>query len=184
MQTQPDQPGKPGGGRRRSPLHLRPQVPGPEPQTPEPAMASSPAAAADIPAPGRPGTRQLRARLEATRARAEGAASWLETSHHYERLINRDGVVPVTARFRVTDLEFLAGARAEALGLAELGLRLIELHQPLDADGITSDPASPVQRCRSCMWRWPCPTFRTLSEVMDSIAPARSAAHTAAHSAS
>jgi hypothetical protein len=181
MQTQPDQHGKPGGGRRRSPLHLRPQLPGPEPQSAEPGPAISPAtvAAPAGPAPSRAGTRQLRDRLEATRARAEGAASWLETSRHYERLINRDGVVPVTARFRVTDLAFLAGAKAEVLGLAELGLRLIELHQPLDADGITSDPAAPVQRCRSCMWRWPCPTFRTLADVMDGIGPDHSPGHSA-----
>lgn len=181
MQTQPDQHGKPGGGRRRSPLHLRPQLPGPEPQAPEPGLAVSPAAvvAPAGQAPGRLGTRQLRDQLEETRARAEGAASWLETSRHYERLINRDGVVPVTARFRVTDLAFLGGARAEVLGLAELGLRLIELHQPLDTDGITSDPTAPVQRCRSCMWRWPCPTFRTLAEVMDGIGPEHSPVHDA-----
>lgn len=179
MQTQPDQHGKPGGGRRRSPLHLRPQVPGPDPQAPELGLAISPAAAPAGHAPGRMSTRHLRERLEQTRARAEGAASWLETSQHYERLINRDGVVPVTARFRVTDLAFLGGAKAEVLGLAELGLRLIELHQPLDADGVTSDPAAPVQRCRSCMWRWPCPTFRTLAEVIDGIGPVHSPAHDA-----
>jgi hypothetical protein len=181
MQTQPDQHGKPGGGRRRSPLHLRPQLSGSEPQTPESGPVTGPITmtAPAAPVPGGTGTRQLRDQLEATRARAEGAASWLETSHHYERLINRDGVVPVTARFRVTDLAFLGGARAEALGLAELGLRLIELHQPLGADGITGDPTAPVQRCRSCMWRWPCPTFRTLAEVMDDIGPDHSPGHNA-----
>jgi hypothetical protein len=179
MQTQPDQHGKPGGGRRRSPLHLRPQLSGTEPQAPETGLVISATVVTSpaIPAPGRTGARQLRDQLEATRARAEGAASWLETSRHYELLINRDGVVPVTARFRVADLAFLAGARAEALGLAELGLRLIELHQPLDADGITSDPTAPVQRCRSCMWRWPCPTFRTLAEVMDGVGPGHSPGH-------
>ena len=26
------------------------------------------------------------------------ASSWLESSRHYRRLLNRDGVVPVTAR--------------------------------------------------------------------------------------
>ena len=31
---------------------------------------------------------------------------------------------------------------------------------------ITSDPAGQFQRCRSCMWRWPCPTFRILDEVL------------------
>jgi hypothetical protein len=119
------------------------------------------------PEPAEPAAGRLRERLEAVRQRAEGAASWLETSSHYARLVNRDGVVPVTARFSAHDLAFLAEAREEMLGFAELGMRLIELHQPLDAGGVSSDPAAPVQRCRSCMWRWPCPTFRTLAEVLD-----------------
>jgi hypothetical protein len=171
MQTQPDQPGKPGG-RRRSPLHLR-QAPETEP--PQPGPASMPAAPPDGAAANDAAARQLRDRLEVSRSRARQATSWLETSRHYEQLLNRDGVVPVTARFQAEDLAFLAGARDEMLGLAELGLRLIELHQPLDAGGVTSDPAAPVQRCRSCMWRWPCPTFRTLAEVVESIEPGSAA---------
>jgi hypothetical protein len=62
---------------------------------------------------------------------------------------------------------FLAEARAQMLGFAELGLRLIELHQPLDAGAVTSDPSAPILRCRSCMWRWPGPASRTLAEVLD-----------------
>lgn len=116
-------------------------------------------------------SQHLREHLEAVRLHAQHASSWLETSSHYARLVNRDGVVPVTARFTAHDLAFLAEARAEMLGFAELGLRLIELHQPLDAGGVTSDPAAPILRCRSCMWRWPCPTFRTLAEVLDGIRP-------------
>jgi hypothetical protein len=102
------------------------------------------------------------------RLRAESAASWLETSHHYARLINRDGVVPVTARFSAEDLAFLARAREELLGFAELGLRLADLHQPLEADAMAGDPPGHIERCRSCMWRWPCPTFRNLDELLAS----------------
>jgi hypothetical protein len=108
----------------------------------------------------------LRQYLEAVRRRAAGAVSWLTTSWHYAQLINRDGVVPVRARFSVEDLAFLASAREELLRFADLGLRLAELHQPLEASAITSDPAGQFQRCRSCMWRWPCPTFRILDEVL------------------
>jgi hypothetical protein len=115
--------------------------------------------------------RQLRDHLETVRLHAQRAASWLETSGHYARLINRDGVVPVTARFSVHDLAFLAEAREEMLGFAELGLRLLELHQPLDAGGVASEASAPALRCRSCMWRWPCPTFRTIAEVLDGIRP-------------
>jgi len=108
----------------------------------------------------------LRQYLESVRVRAASAASWLETSRHYARLINHEGVVPVTARFRAEDLAFLAQARDELMGFAELGLRLAELHQPLEADAIASDPPGQIQRCRSCMWRWPCPTFRILDEAL------------------
>ena len=108
----------------------------------------------------------LRQHLEAVRVRAQAAASWVESSGHFARLLNRDGVVPVTARFTADDLAFLAKAREELLGFAELGLRLAELHQPLEANAISSDPDSQFQRCRSCMWRWPCPTFRILDEVL------------------
>ena len=118
-----------------------------------------------------PDAGRLREHLETVRHSAEGAACWLETSSHYARLVNRDGVVPVTARFSAHDLTFLAAARAEMLGFADLGLRLIELHQPLDAGEVSSATSAPVQRCRSCMWRWPCPTFRTLAEVLDGIQP-------------
>src|SRR6266581_3968044 len=62
-------------------------------------------------------------RLEAVRRRAQGAASWLQASSHYGRLINRDGVVPVTARFTFDDLAFLGNARGELLSLAEAGHR-------------------------------------------------------------
>ena len=95
------------------------------------------------------------------------ASSWLESSRHYSRLINREGVVPVNARMTPGDLAFLAEAREQILQFTELAGRLIDLHQPLDAGGITTDPSSPIRRCRSCMWRWPCPTFSILAEVVD-----------------
>jgi hypothetical protein len=143
---------------------VRPEPGQPGRAQPEPARAEP--AKAD-PAQPEPSAGRLREHLEAVRLHAQRASSWLETSSHYARLVNRDGVVPVTARFNAHDLAFLAEARAQMLGFAELGLRLIELHQPLDAGGVTSDPAAPILRCRSCMWRWPCPTFRTLAEVLD-----------------
>jgi hypothetical protein len=149
MHSQPGQPRR-GGGRRVAAAW------------PEPAhLAPVPDERAEL----------LRRYLEAVRLRAQGAASWLESSSHFAQLLNRDGVVPVTARFTADDLAFLATAREELLGFAELGLRLSELHQPLEGSAISSDPASQFQRCRSCMWRWPCPTFRILDKVLADSPP-------------
>ena len=61
-----------------------------------------------------------------------------------------------------------AGARVLEAEHGGIALRLLDLHQPRDAGGITSDAANPILRCRSCMWRWPCPTFRAISESFDS----------------
>jgi hypothetical protein len=144
MHSQPGQPRR-GGGRR---------IAAEWPERPQPPQ----------PADGR--AEILRRYLEAVRRRAGGASSWLATSRHYGQLINRDGVVPVTARFRQADLAFLANAREELIRFADLGLRLAELHQPLEASPVTSEPDGQIQRCRSCMWRWPCPTFRLLDEVL------------------
>jgi hypothetical protein len=113
----------------------------------------------------------LREYLAQVRLRAAGAASWLETSEHYAHLLNSAGVVPVTARFDARDLAFLGWARADLLGFAELGVRLADLHRPLDAGGTTSDPANPARRCRSCMWRWPCPTLRLMTEILTDHGP-------------
>ncbi len=115
---------------------------------------------------------RIRADMEGLRARAESASSWLQSSRHYSRLINREGVVPLSARMTPGDLAFLAEAREQVLQFTELADRLIDLHQPLDAGGITTDPSSPIRRCRSCMWRWPCPTFSILAEVVDRPPPA------------
>ncbi len=147
MHSQPGQPRR-GGGRRVA--AGSPGSPGPAPQAPVP--------------DGRADT--LRQYLEALRLRAQAAASWLKSSNHYMELLNREGFVPVTARFTAEDLAFLADAREELLRFAELGLRLAELHQPQEVSAITSDPAGQFHRCGSCMWRWPCPTFRILDEVL------------------
>jgi hypothetical protein len=109
---------------------------------------------------------QIREEMGGLSDRALAASSWLQSSRHYGELLNRDGVVPVTARMTASDLTFLAEAREQMLRFSELTVRLIDLHQPLDAGGISTDPASPVRRCRSCMWRWPCPTFSILAEVI------------------
>jgi hypothetical protein len=123
--------------------------------------------AAEPPAPS-PDQRlaELRAALEELRRRAVGATSWLETSEHYTRLLNSEGFVPVTARFDARDLLFLGRAREDLLRFAELGARLTDLHSPLDAGGTSSDPANPALRCRNCMWRWPCPSVRLLTEFL------------------
>lgn len=151
-----------------------------------PASSPPPAAAAPVPPPGPSpvswseagplADEQQRARIrddiEALRLRASVAASWLETSGHYAQLINSAGVVPVTARFSREDLMFLGEARGQMLRFAELTLHIIDLHQPGDGDGLSTHPSSSILRCRSCMWRWPCPTFSVVTEILDRPAPA------------
>jgi hypothetical protein len=149
MHSQPGQPRR-GGGRRVG-----------DGQPGQPDRAAAPERHPEM----------LRQYLEAMRQRAEGASSWLGSAKDFAQLLNRDGVVPVTARFTANDLAFLASAREELLRFAELGLRLAELHQPQEATPLISDPASQFQRCGSCMWRWPCPTFRILDEVLAGLEP-------------
>jgi len=136
--------------------------PRPEATEPEPPRPAAPAWAPDQDRQ----RDQIREEMGALSDRALAASSWLQSSRHYSQLVNRDGVVPVTARMSASDLTFLAEAREQMLRFSELTVRLIDLHQPLDAGGISTDPASPVRRCRSCMWRWPCPTFSILAEVV------------------
>jgi hypothetical protein len=132
-----------------------------------PAAAEPPRVPAPAWAPDQDRQRdQIRDEMGGLSDRALAASSWLQSSRHYRGLLNRDGVVPVTARMTASDLAFLAEAREQMLRFSELTVRLIDLHQPLDAGGISTDPASPVRRCRSCMWRWPCPTFSILAEVV------------------
>ncbi|MEV5413567.1 hypothetical protein AB0K60_32645 [Thermopolyspora sp. NPDC052614] len=114
----------------------------------------------------------LRERLTSMLHRAERASSWAGRLAPLRALVNRDGHVPVRAKLAVEDLDLLATAREELLCLGSLLLRLLDLHQPRDAGGITSDAARPILRCRSCMWRWPCPTFRALAESLLGSRPA------------
>jgi hypothetical protein len=148
--------------------------PSPMPQHPMPPPPMPPPPPASVSADASP-TDEQRARIrddvEGLRLRASVAASWLETSSHYAQLVNHAGVVPVTARFSREDLMFLGEARGQMLRFADLALRLIELHQPGDAGGLSTHPSSPILRCRSCMWRWPCPTFSIVTEVLDRPAP-------------
>lgn len=116
---------------------------------------------------GDPRQARLRERLEAIRARSEKSNSWRSSTQYLSRLINREGFVPIRTRLAREDITFLAGARDEVISFADLGLRLLELHQPRDAGGISSDPDNPIRRCRACMWRWPCPTFRAIDEAVD-----------------
>jgi hypothetical protein len=182
---QPDRPyvrpprgGRPGpargslwGGPLSAPLaaDVLPASTSPPPPVPPPIPPP-----ASVPAAASP-TDEQRARIsgdiEGLRLRASVAASWLESSGHYAQLINRAGVVPVTARFSPEDLLFLGEAREQMLRFAELTLRIIDLHQPGDADGADTHPSSLVLRCRSCMWRWPCPTFSIVTEVLDRPGP-------------
>ncbi|MFI6324667.1 hypothetical protein ACIBG8_44580 [Nonomuraea sp. NPDC050556] len=111
-----------------------------------------------------PQRQRLRERLEAILLRTAKSTSWHDEAGHLRTLVNHEGFVPVRTRLASEDLDFLAEARDDLLTFAELGLRLLDLHQPRDAGGITSDAAHPILRCRSCMWRWPCPTFRAMAE--------------------
>lgn len=126
--------------------------------------------------PEDPQRRSLRERLENVQVRSAKASSWRETADPLRSLINREGYVPISAKLTGGDLDFLATAREDLLCLAELGIRLLDLHQPRDAGGITSDTANPILRCRSCMWRWPCPTFRAMSDAFSPGAPGASGA--------
>ncbi|MFI6790830.1 hypothetical protein ACIBG4_26225 [Nonomuraea sp. NPDC050383] len=114
--------------------------------------------------PEDPQRQRLREHLETILIRTEKAAPWNDEVGRLRGLVNHEGFVPVRTRLAIEDLEFLAGARRDVLAFTELTLRLLDLHQPRDAGGITSDSANPILRCRSCMWRWPCPTFRAMSE--------------------
>jgi len=107
---------------------------------------------------------RLRERLQAIRARSEKSTSWSASSRYLARLVNRSGFVPVRTRLSREDLAFLTGARDEVIAFADLALRLLDLHRPQDAGGITSDPDHPILRCRACMGRWPCATFRVVDE--------------------
>lgn len=110
---------------------------------------------------------RLRERLETIRARSAKSSSWRTSTQYLSRLVNASGFIPVKARLSREDLAFLAGAREEVITFADLSVRLLDLHRPQEAGGITSDPGSPIRRCRACMSRWPCPTFRAIDEALN-----------------
>lgn len=118
--------------------------------------------------PEDPQRQLLREHLESIITRTEKATSWHDAANSLRDLVNPGGYVPIRTRLASADLDFLEGAREELIDFAELGIRLLDLHQPRDAGGITSDAAHPILRCRSCMWRWPCPTFRAMAESFGS----------------
>ncbi|MQA97850.1 MAG: hypothetical protein GEV11_25725 [Streptosporangiales bacterium] len=117
------------------------------------------------PAQDDPRRAQLVEHLTALHGRAGRATSWQSEGAYLTRLAGNDGHVSVRKRLSLDDIAFLAHARADLGDFAEIGLRLLALHRPRDGGGITSDVANPIWRCRSCMWRWPCPTFRVFLEV-------------------
>lgn len=108
---------------------------------------------------------QLIEHLTALLARAGRATSWQSEGNYLSRLADREGHVSVRKRLSLDDIAFLTHARADLNDFAEIGLRLLALHRPRDGGGIGADAASPLRRCRSCMWSWPCPTFRVFLEV-------------------
>ncbi|WP_433465654.1 hypothetical protein ACQPZP_00810 [Spirillospora sp. CA-142024] len=110
---------------------------------------------------------RLRERLETIRTRSAKSSSWRTSTQVLSRLVNKNGFVPIRTRLSREDLAFLAGAREEVIAFADLGLRLIDLHRPQESGGITSDPDRPIRRCRACMSRWPCPTYRAISDALD-----------------
>jgi hypothetical protein len=114
-----------------------------------------------------PGRGRLRERLETIRTRSQKSSSWRSMTEYIARLVNREGFVPVKAKLSPEDIRFLASARDDVIAFCEMGLRLVDMHQPRDAGGISSDPHSPIRRCRACMWRWPCPTFLAVEEAVD-----------------
>lgn len=115
---------------------------------------------------------RLRDHLEAMRQRSRNARSWRGQAGFYTGLLNREGYVTIRTQLRREDITFLSTAREDVLTLADMALRLLDLHRPRDAGGTTSDPANPIRRCRSCMWRWPCPTFRAFADALGDEPPA------------
>ena len=109
---------------------------------------------------------KLRSYLEEVRRRAYGASAWLDARDRQEaRHAGSAGLTPAGAD--ADERELLRLARDDLAGFADLGLRLLELHQPMDLGAGTGDPSSSVPRCLTCMWRWPCPTFLTLAEIAE-----------------
>lgn len=108
---------------------------------------------------------KLRERLDAVRHRAERATAWKSVTYYVGRLANREGYTSITARLSHDDVTFLTHARDDVLTFANLGLRLLELHEPRDAGAISSTGRTKL-RCRTCRWQWPCPTYKAIREAL------------------
>ena len=128
---------------------------------------------ADQPPPGQPPAGQVppdqrAARLwnylDEVRRRADDASARLDDRSAGQA--GSAGLTPATAAAGAGEPELLRMARDDLAGFADLGLRLLELHQPMDLGA--GDPSSSVTACLSCMSPWPCPTFRTLAEIIES----------------
>ncbi|WP_146607491.1 hypothetical protein [Spongiactinospora gelatinilytica] len=110
---------------------------------------------------------RLKESLQATLERTEKATPWRERAMPPCPPPGQEGAATISTPLSAHDLVFLEVAREEVRCFAGLVMRLLDLHRPRDAGGITSDAANPIMRCRSCMWRWPCPTFRAVAETLD-----------------
>ena len=109
---------------------------------------------------------RLRSYLDEVRRRAYDAAAWLDARDRQAQQPDAAALTPAAA-LSADERELLRLARDDLAGFADLGLRLLELHQPMDLGAGTGDPSSSVPRCLTCMWRWPCPTFLTLAEILE-----------------
>jgi putative ABC transport system ATP-binding protein len=109
---------------------------------------------------------RLRSYLDEVRRRAYQASAWLDARDRQAQQAGPAGLSPA-AEASAGERELLRLARDDLAGFADLGLRLLELHQPMDLGAGTGDPSSSVPRCLTCMWRWPCPTFLILAEIME-----------------
>lgn len=109
--------------------------------------------------------KKLRERLDTVHSRAERATAWKAVTYYVGRLANREGYTPITARLSHDDLAFLTHARDDVLAFTNLALRLLELHEPRDAGAVSSTRRSTL-RCRTCRWRWPCPTYQAIREAL------------------
>jgi len=109
---------------------------------------------------------RIRERLETIHARSEKSTSWRTGARFLLQLVNRDGLVPVRTRLTREDLLFLSEAREDVAALSQMALRVLALHRPRQGGGLSSDPDTPLRRCRTCMTSWPCSTYRALSEPL------------------
>jgi putative ABC transport system ATP-binding protein len=161
---------------RPSPSAIPPGVLPPQQPRPGYALSASPEHAR-ITRPGLPPLRRrgamLRDYLEEVRRRAHDTAPLAGASGQQQpRQAGQAGLVPAEARpgpdDQALDHQALVElAREDLAGFADLGLRLLDLHQRVDVAATSGDPLAIVPRCLSCMWRWPCPTFLTLAEILD-----------------